>query len=208
MKTEDINYHIGLPEKYRDSAVDLYDEAFGQKFSVAVPSKEKRILLLKKCFILDYVIGAIYKDKLIGLAGFQTPEGSLTSGITYSELLSQLGFIKGNWAAVIFSLYERKAAFEELIMDGIAVHSDARGEGVGSHLLKEVAKYAKEHKFDRVRLDVIDINTKAKILYERMGFKSVKTESFPYLKWLLGFSGSTTMELSVQSQPNKQVIKD
>jgi ribosomal protein S18 acetylase RimI-like enzyme len=197
MNTDDINYYIGLPERYRDSAVDLYDEAFGQKFAVAIPSRGKRIIFLRKCFKLDYVIGAIYDDKLIGIAGFQTPEGSLTGGITYRELLSQLGFIKGNWAAIIFALYERKAVFKELIMDGIAVHSDARGKGVGSYLLKEVAKYAKDHQFNTVRLDVIDINTKAKILYERMGFKSVKTESYPYLKWLLGFSSSTTMELSV-----------
>jgi ribosomal protein S18 acetylase RimI-like enzyme len=197
MNTDDINYYIGLPERYRDSAVDLYDEAFGQKFAVAIPSRGKRIIFLRKCFKLDYVIGAIYDDKLIGIAGFQTPEGSLTGGITYRELLSQLGFIKGNWAAIIFALYERKAVFKELIMDGIAVHSDARGKGVGSYLLKEAAKYAKDHQFNTVRLDVIDINTKAKILYERMGFKSVKTESYPYLKWLLGFSSSTTMELSV-----------
>lgn len=197
MNTEDISYRVGLPEKYRNSAVDLYDEAFGQKFAVAIPSKEKRILFLKKCFVLDYVIGAVYKDKLIGIAGFQTPEGSLTGGITYSELLSELGVFKGNWAAVIFDLYERKAASKELIMDGIAVHFEARGKGVGGHLLTEIEKYAKEHKFNSVRLDVIDINSKAKALYERMGFKSVKTESYPYLKWLLGFSGSTTMELSV-----------
>jgi ribosomal protein S18 acetylase RimI-like enzyme len=197
MNTDDINYYIGLPERYRDSAVDLYDEAFGQKFAVAIPSRGKRIIFLRKCFKFDYVIGAIYDDKLIGIAGFQTPEGSLTGGITYRELLSQLGFIKGNWAAIIFALYERKAVFKELIMDGIAVHSDARGKGVGSYLLKEAAKYAKDHQFNTVRLDVIDINTKAKILYERMGFKSVKTESYPYLKWLLGFSSSTTMELSV-----------
>ncbi|GAC28973.1 GNAT family N-acetyltransferase [Brumicola pallidula] len=197
MNTDDINYYLGLPERYRDCAVDLYDEAFGQKFAVAIPSREKRIIFLRKCFTLDYVIGAIYDDKLIGIAGFQTPEGSLTGGITYRELLSQLGFIKGNWAAIIFALYERKAVFKELIMDGIAVHSDARGKGVGSYPLKEVAKYAKDHQFNTVRLDVIDINTKAKILYERMGFKSVKTESYPYLKWLLGFSSSTTMELTV-----------
>lgn len=197
MKTDNINYHLGLPEEYRDAAVDLYDEAFGQKFAIAIPSREKRIIFLRKCFMLDYVIGAIYDHKLIGIAGFQTPEGSLTGGITYRELLSQLGFIKGNWAAIIFGIYERKAVFKELIMDGIAVHSDARGKGVGSYLLKEVATYAKDHQFNTVRLDVIDINTKAKALYERMGFKSVKTESYPYLKCLLGFSSSTTMALSV-----------
>ena len=199
MNIEDVTYQVGLPEKYRESTVDLYEEAFGQKFAVAIPSKAKRILFLKKCFILDYVIGAVYKAKLIGIAGFKTPKGSLTGGITYSELLSQLGTIKGNWAAAILELYERKPAFKELMMDGIAVHSDARGKGVGNHLLTEIAKYAKEHEFNKVRLDVININTKAKILYERMGFKSVKTESYPYLKWLLGFSGTITMELSVIS---------
>ncbi|MFT6154768.1 MAG: transcription initiation factor TFIIIB Brf1 subunit/transcription initiation factor TFIIB, partial [Bermanella sp.] len=29
MKIDNIKYSLGLPEKYRDSAVDLYDEAFG-----------------------------------------------------------------------------------------------------------------------------------------------------------------------------------
>lgn len=197
MKIAEIKYHVGIAEKYRESAVDLYEEAFGKKFAVAIPSKEKRIIFLNKCFTLDYAIGAVYEDKLIAIAGVQTPEGSLTGGITYSELLVQLGFIKGNWAAIIFDFYDRQAVFKELIMDGIAVDSDARGEGIGSHLLKEVVKYAKDHEFESVRLDVININTKAKIFYQRMGFKAVKTIRYPYLKWLLGFSGSTTMSLSV-----------
>ncbi|MFQ3232131.1 MAG: hypothetical protein ACI9DO_003526, partial [Reinekea sp.] len=41
-----------------------------------------------------------------------------------------------------------------------------------------------------------------KKLYERKGFKAVKTERFPYLRWLLGFSGSTTMQLSVAGNIN------
>jgi hypothetical protein len=47
------------------------------------------------------VIGAVHKDKLIGIEDFQTPEGSLIGSMTHRELLSQLGFIKENWAAVI-----------------------------------------------------------------------------------------------------------
>jgi hypothetical protein len=47
MKTEDINYHIGLPEKYRDSAVDLYDEAFGQKFLWQYLLMKKNSLITK-----------------------------------------------------------------------------------------------------------------------------------------------------------------
>ncbi|MCF6270494.1 MAG: GNAT family N-acetyltransferase [Melioribacteraceae bacterium] len=198
MNSNEIIYKIGLPEQFKKSAAKLYDEAFGKKFSVAVQSDTNRPLLLQSCFMLEYAIVAISENKLIGIAGFHTPSGSLTGGMTYSQLLAQLGFIKGNWAAIVFSLYERKPKPGELIMDGIAVKADSRGKGVGSRLLEEVANYAKEHEFNRIRLDVIDINPKAKKLYEHKGFKAVKTEYFPYLRWLLGFSGSTTMELNFE----------
>ncbi len=197
MSANEVIYQVGLPEQFRSSAASLYDEAFGKKFSVAVRSDKNRLLLLTRCLMLEYAIVAMSENRLIGIAGFHTPGGSLTGGITYSKLLSQLGFIKGSWAAFIFSLYERKPAPGELVMDGIVVHSDARGKGVGSRLLSEIADYAKEHGFNRVRLDVIDINPKAKQLYKRKGFKAVKTEHFPYLRWLLGFGGSTTMELNL-----------
>jgi len=197
MNTNKITYSTGLPEQLRSKAASLYDAAFGKKFSVAVQSDENRLVLLSRCFMPEYAIAAMSDNELVGIAGFHTSSGSLTGGITYGALLSQLGFIKGNWAALIFGLYQRKPAQGELVMDGIAVHSEARGKGIGSRLLEEIENYAKEHGFDRVRLDVIDINPKAKKLYERKGFKAVKTEHFPYLRWLLGFAGSTTMELNL-----------
>jgi ribosomal protein S18 acetylase RimI-like enzyme len=108
-----------------------------------------------------------------------------------------LGFFKGNWAAIIFSMYDRKPKTGELLMDGIAVHADSRGKGIGSQLLEEITRYAQDNDFNSVRLDVIDTNLQAKKLYERKGFKTVNTDNFPYLRWLLGFSGSTTMKLSL-----------
>jgi ribosomal protein S18 acetylase RimI-like enzyme len=186
-----------LPDQFRVDAAKLYNEAFGQKFSVAVRSEEKRISLIQEGFIPEYAIVALSDNTLLGIAGFHTSAGSLTGGINYRDLLSELGFLKGNWAAIIFNLYDRRPKAGELLMDGITVHADSRGKGVGSKLLEKIAIYAQQNKFKNVRLDVIDINPEAKKLYERMGFKAVKTERFPYLRWLLGFSGSTTMVLSV-----------
>lgn len=200
MNADQISYQIGIPEQFRLIAAELYDEAFGKKLSVAVKNDKDRKQLFNKGLTLKYAISAISNQKnqrLLGIAGFQTSEGSLTGGISYRDLLSQLGFVKGSWAAVIFSLYERKPKPGQLVMDGIAVHSEARGMGVGSQLLEEIRKYAKQHGYNRVRLDVIDTNPKAKKLYERLGFKAVKTERFSYMKNLLGFSGVTTMELTV-----------
>jgi len=109
-----------------------------------VRSDQKRLYLLKDCFVAEYAIVAMTDNKLIGIAGFHTPKGSLTGGITYSDLVSRLEFFNGSRAALIFSLYERKPALGELLMDGIAVHGDFRGKGVGSKLLDEIAIYASE----------------------------------------------------------------
>ncbi|CAJ2376226.1 MAG: hypothetical protein IBGAMO2_240005 [Arenicellales bacterium IbO2] len=48
-----------------------------------------------------------------------------------------------------------------------------------------------------MRLDVIDINPRARRLYERKGFVAVSTERFAWLRWLLKFGGATRMELRV-----------
>ena len=198
MDVSELIFRRGLPDRYRSSAASLYDEAFGPKFSVAVRSDEKRLSLLKDCFVPEYVIVAMTDNKLIGIAGFHTTKGSLTGGITYRNLVSRLGFFRGSRAALIFSLYERKPVPKEFLMDCIAVHGDFRGKGIGSKLLDEIARYARENEYHRVRLDVIDTNPRARKLYELKGFKAVKTEKFHYLRWLLGFSGSTTMELNIE----------
>ena len=99
---------------------------------------------------------------------------------------------------MIFALYERQPSPQELVMDGIAVRADVRGRGVGGRLLEELVAYATAQKYKSIRLDVIDINPKAKKLYERKGFVAIKTDTFPYLRWLLGFGGVTTMKLNIQ----------
>ena len=199
MNVNQISYQIGIPEQYRETAVVLYEEAFGKKLGVAIKDKKKRLNLLNSTFILKYAIGAFSDKKLIGIAGFQTPEGSLTSGIGYRDLLSTLGFMQGNWAALIFSIYERKPKPMELVMDGISVHPLGRGKGIGTTLLTKIKELGQNEGYRQIRLDVIDINPKAKKLYERVGFETVKTESYPFLKGILGFSGSSTMVFKINT---------
>ena len=122
---------------------------------------------------------------------------SSPGGIGAGRLLAKLGVFRGVWAIAVFSLYERTPTPGELVMDGIAVHKDYRGYGIGGRLLDEIVNYARENDFQTVRLDVIDINPGARRLYERRGFVAVRTEHFPYLRWLLGFGGSTTMEFRI-----------
>jgi len=177
----------------RTKVAELYDEAFGQKISLAIPSNSSRHSILAECFEPEFSFVALYKNQIVGIVGFQTSKGSFTNGISYLDLIHKLGLWAGNWAAFIFYFYEREPENGELILDGIAVHPDFRGKGIGTKLLENVVFHASENNYSRVRLDVIDTNKKARRLYESQGFKHTKTEHFPYLRWLLGFGGSTTL---------------
>ena len=78
-------------------------------------------------------------------------------------------------------------------MDGIVVHPEMRGQGIGTRLLSELNAFACQEGYNKIRLDVIDTNPAARRFYERNGFVATKTEHFGYLRWLLGFGASTTM---------------
>ena len=167
---------------------------------MAVPSRQARIELLARSFSLPFACAALCDDQLVGLAGFCSAEGSLTGGIDYRRLISHLGILRGSWAALVFRLYARRLASDELLMDGIAVRADMRGRGIGSRLLAELTSLACREGYRAIRLDVIDTNAGARRVYERNGFVATKTERFDYLRWLLGFGPSTTMVRQVSCE--------
>ena len=187
----------GWDIQHAPSAAALYNEAFGSKFARAIPNSRKRVEIITACLQPEFSFAAVEGQQIIGLAGFQTPQGSLTGGINAKQLLSALGVIRGLWACAVFSLFERKPDPGELVMDGIVVSAEHRGRGIGTQLLDELFNYAADNKFKTIRLDVIDTNPRARKLYESKGFVATKTEHFPYLKWLIGFSGATTMVFTV-----------
>lgn len=133
------------------------------------------------------------EQQLVGLAGFYAEGTSFTGDITAARIRRQLSWLGMVRALAIFALYERKTVGSELPMDGIAVDPHLRGQGIGTGLLRTLVAYAKEQKYETIRLDVINTNPGARRLYEREGFVATKTSEFPYLRLLLGFSVATTM---------------
>ncbi|MEW8508551.1 MAG: GNAT family N-acetyltransferase [Candidatus Thiodiazotropha sp.] len=198
---DDIRCQFGIPPELKEEAVALYDEAFGQKISLAIADDDQRRALLSRCFVLEYAISALNKEGLVGLVGLKTGKGSLTGGAGYKDLIALLGYVQGSIAALLLAVYEREPKEGELVLDGISVRAGYRGRGIGGTLLDEVKEYARQKGYRSIRLDVIDANPRAKILYERNGFRVVKREKFPYLKNVLGFGGSETMIFNVEQQP-------
>ena len=188
-----MEYRVGLPEQLRASAAALYDEAFRQKFEPIVKDPAQRVAILAEAICPEFAIVAIEADRLIGLVGFYEGGSSFTGGGTARGVITRLGWFKGLWALVLFSLFRKSPAPGTLRMDGIVVDSAMRGKGIGNELLDRLVKYARQRGWHQIRLDVVDSNPGARRLYERRGFVPIRTMSHPFLSRLMGFSVSTTM---------------
>lgn len=189
-----------LPDALRAEAADLYIEAFWPKFSpILRHGRARAVRLFAPTLRLDRAIVAVDGDRLLGLAGFKDADGAFLD-TELSDLQRAYGWLGGLWRGVAFGLFERKPKPDELLMDGIAVRPEARGAGVGTALLAAIEAHARAQAKTTIRLDVVDTNPQARRLYERVGFKPVRTERLGFLRPIFGFSASTEMRKSLPAK--------
>jgi ribosomal protein S18 acetylase RimI-like enzyme len=106
------------------------------------------------------------------------------------------------WRLPFLAMLARAEAPGTLQMDGICVSDAARGQGVGTALLEAIAAKGQALNCERVALDVIDINPRARALYTRLGYQPGKVEKIGPLRHIFGFQSATRMELTLQT-PDK-----
>jgi ribosomal protein S18 acetylase RimI-like enzyme len=140
------------------------------------------------------VMGAVVDGRLLGVAGLHSHEGCYAQFDLRSATAAQ-GLLRGIRAWAMFNLFSRGAGCPagELRIAALAVDAAARGQGIGSRLLEAIFDKARGDGMAAVRLEVVDTNTGAHQLYERLGFKVVKTEHYPLVRDWLGFSGDYVM---------------
>ncbi len=186
---------IGFKEEDCRVAAQLYAQAFKRKFENLIGDEENVSALLERGINPNYCLACYHEDELVGLAGFHISHHSLIK-LNLFDFIQQFGLIKGLFKGILSRLvfYRKTAPKNELLMDGIAVHEDFRGQGIGSHLFDELFSWTKAQGYEAIHLDVIDENPKAKVLYERLGFKETSYEKVPYfIEKIIGVSGVTHM---------------
>lgn len=188
-----VSIRRGFLEDQRDDTALLFWEAFSGKLGKILMPEVRALRLIRRILDPEFAFSAVSHDgKLLGLAGFKTSEGGFSGG-DLSDLVSVYGLFGGLWRGILLELLERPLKRDVLLMDGIFVHADARGKGVGTMLLDAIVDEARCRNLSSVRLDVIDTNPRARALYERAGFVAGATEEVGFLSDILGFRSTTTM---------------
>ena len=183
----------GLPNALRGDAARLYWQAFGGKLGRVLGPERLAFGLLDRVMRGDHAIVAVSDSgALLGLVGFKSPEGAFVGG-ALTDMIGVYGTFGALWRAGLLWLLERDLDNDRFLMDGICVAATARGQGVGTALLEAICAEGRARGYPSVRLDVIDINPRARALYERQGFVALRTSQIGLLRWVFGFSAATTM---------------
>jgi ribosomal protein S18 acetylase RimI-like enzyme len=202
MDETEVVIERGLPGELREQAVAIFEEAFGQKMRSSIRDQRARMAFMNRAYRAENVIVARRHDRLLGMAGLATRGAPYEGGLLgaswdprpYRDLLGWTGAV---WAVWGLRLASHPARPDEIYIDGIAVSPEARGLGVGTRLLTEIDDIARAHGKRYVRLDVVDTNPRAQALYERVGYKVTRVQSFGWKRRWVGFGAMISMERRV-----------
>ena len=146
-----------------------YDVDF-KTFDKLFQSKDKAISAIEKSLKKDDCIKVIFDDgEIIGMLMFYTYEKKPKSYFKSIKLLT-VDIMD------YFVICDIKK--DDFYIAEIAIDEKHRSKGYGTKIIREIIDYARKNNYKRVILDADFRNTKAKVLYERLGFKVFSKKSF------------------------------
>jgi len=114
---------------------------------------------------------------------------------------SLLGTRQAIRAMMFFALFHSASiAEDELLVDVVAVHPEAEGQGIGSALARFALEEAARRGKTKVMLYCIERNRRARDVYVRAGFRVAHLERLWWAAWLLGFWNSYLMRAQVRGE--------
>jgi GNAT superfamily N-acetyltransferase len=177
MTLDHIEIRLGAPNDLRAKAAQIYYAAFHLKLTPVLGSVEHGIAILQQDMDLDRAIVALSQNHLLGIAGIKHDHRRLVN-FRRSTFAHEFGWLGGLFRYLMLQFANRRERAHELLMDGIAVDSIARGKGIGTRLLNAVFDFARAKGYQSIRLDVVDTNPRARQLYDRMGFVPTQTQHY------------------------------
>ena len=188
---------LGVPKNQRIRVAKIFCEAFQDKIRLIFGNNKKAQLLIGSSIQDDRILVALKDNVVVGFAGLQYGNKS------YSDpSLNQIIRIYGLETIRIFLFliieFFNKPKSHQLHLDTLVVSHQEQNKGIGTKLIQSTIKLAKAKKFFQIKLEVIETNKKAKSLYEKIGFKTVKTTKIPYpLSYLIGFRSFNEMHYNL-----------
>ncbi|MEM9030272.1 MAG: GNAT family N-acetyltransferase [Pseudomonadota bacterium] len=196
--SEPVTFRLGVTQAQIARATRIYCEAFADKLSPFLGSVDRMVEPLSSALVADRAVVAMRGGEVVGVVGFKVRGRGLFEP-TFWQFTKAYGW-SGPFRLLGLSFLDRPERPGELLLDGLAVAADARGQGLGTGLLKAIEAHAARLGKVSVGLDVVDTNPRARELYERLGFTATKTTDIGAMRMVFPFRSVTRMTKPVDAQ--------
>jgi GNAT superfamily N-acetyltransferase len=182
----------GFTEAERPRVGALYWSAFGSKLRTAFRDDTTGRSQVTAGLRADRTLVARDHGAVVAVCGYHR-DGHGAADLSWRRLRENLGVTAALRASVVLAPLDRHERSGVLVLDGVCVSAERRGQGIGSALLDAVTVYGAGLGHRWVQLSVIDTNPRAEALYRRCGFDVVGEGSVGALRHLYGFERYKTM---------------
>jgi len=180
----------------------LYVEAFGSKlhwafgrYVDAMPALVQELLIAEQMRLSETLVAEV-NGQVAGMAVLRRDHTHRPKWLTIWRLVRR--HVRG-WR-ILTATFIMTAMCSNLCtptrsyLESLAVDARYRGQGIGTLLLERCFEESRQAGKIEISLHVVDTNPRAKQLYERMGFRTVRVERFGWIasRWM-GFSAQYFM---------------
>jgi len=187
-----------LPEAHISAGVRLYYTGLEVKLGPVFGPLASALAVLPSSIHPTRCMTAFSEGRLAGILGIHDLQGSFLEP-AYVIMVRHYGQISGAFRTMLLMLLDHKTPPGDLYLDGIVVEPSLRGQGIGSALITAFEDHARDNGFATVSLEVIDINPRARSLYERLGYRQIATYTMGPFSRFFGFR--TTHRLTKSIRP-------
>lgn len=188
-----VTLSTGFAEDERPAVAALYWEAFGQKLGRVLGPERLALRYLASALDPHHAICARGAGgELLGVAGFKTPYGGLVEG-GVRAMVGAYGLLGAMWRAGLLAALGQDIDNRRFLIDGLFVTEAARGQGIGTALIAALAEEGTRRGYRELRLEVVEENSGARALYERLGFAVAGQHRLGLLRLVFGFRAAVTM---------------
>ncbi|MDA3941154.1 MAG: GNAT family N-acetyltransferase [Spirochaetia bacterium] len=195
-----ISVNPSTPAHYKD-ILNIFNEGFSSKFNYVTRKIDQQLSFARDFGLFDIEAGdrefsAIIDGRVLGFLSLRFARQSKRKAprtLSNRELFRKYGLISIIKAISFVMIFYHKVKEDELYIDTVGVAVEARGQGIGTHLLDFSEAFAKERGLRTLTLMVIYENPKAKALYERCGYRVKSSHSLMWMKRSTGISGAYYM---------------
>lgn len=170
-------------ETQRSEVTKIFIEAYYQ--NLLVLSRDTRTLekIFEPFFLLKHFYGAFIDGTLVGIYALST-QHERSIKVRREDLVQQLGLLKGPlFNSILRKEFETSVNLQEegVYIEAVATKKSQRGKGVATAMMQHAIQNNRY-----LELEVVDTNTGAIKLYEKLGFRLFRTKPVNWLQKQVG----------------------